>query len=152
MTSSGGGARWEVWNLAVLAALGCAFCAASLLAYRDPSAAAPGARLSEAGVRGKRSWHARNCVACHQIYGLGGYLGPDLTDAVERLGEPSVAWVLRNGRGGMPRLGLPETEIADLVVYLREVAGTGTYPPRSWPPGWWSNPPVGAPAVGEAGP
>jgi len=28
---------------------------------------------------GKRLWSSHNCIACHQLYGLGGYMGPDLT-------------------------------------------------------------------------
>lgn len=131
------------WNAAVLAVLGCVFAPVTGAVYRDPSACAPEAVLGPAALRGKRVWHGRNCIACHQIYGLGGYLGPDLTDAVDRIGGESVAWVLRNGRGGMPKFGLSEGEIDDLVAYLGEVAGTGTYPPRAWPPGVWSNPPAG---------
>ena len=31
--------------------------------------------------RGKALFQQNNCIACHQLYGLGGYLGPELTNA-----------------------------------------------------------------------
>ncbi|MBK8357424.1 MAG: hypothetical protein IPL13_19205 [Saprospiraceae bacterium] len=33
---------------------------------------------------GKLIWQDYNCNACHQIYGLGGYLGPDLTNVYSK--------------------------------------------------------------------
>ena len=30
---------------------------------------------------GKQVFQQYNCIACHQLYGLGGYLGPELTTA-----------------------------------------------------------------------
>ena len=29
---------------------------------------------------GRIVWQKNNCQSCHQLYGLGGYLGPDLTN------------------------------------------------------------------------
>src|SRR5690554_1410938 len=37
-------------------------------------------RLSEKALQGQNLWLKNNCNSCHQIYGLGGYLGPDLTN------------------------------------------------------------------------
>ncbi len=36
--------------------------------------------LSQKGIRGEDIWLKNNCNSCHQLYGLGGYLGPDLTN------------------------------------------------------------------------
>lgn len=68
---------------------------------------------------------------------MGGYLGPDLTNVVSRLGEETVAWVLRNGRGSMPDMDLTEEEISSLVVFFNEIGNTGVFPQQSWPPGWF---------------
>lgn len=31
-------------------------------------------------LAGLRTWQEQNCQSCHQLYGLGGYMGPDLTN------------------------------------------------------------------------
>ncbi|MCH7870146.1 MAG: c-type cytochrome, partial [Planctomycetes bacterium] len=35
-------------------------------------------------------WRENNCQACHQIYGYGGFLGPDLTNLMDR--RPDEDW------------------------------------------------------------
>ena len=90
------------------------------------------ALIKEAGSK-----YPKNCMVCHQFYGMGGYLGPDLTNVVSRLGEETVAWVLRNGRGSMPDMDLTEEEISSLVVFFNEIGNTGVFPQQSWPPGWF---------------
>ena len=37
---------------------------------------------SEKAVSGRIVWQKYNCQSCHQLYGLGRYLGPDLTNVV----------------------------------------------------------------------
>jgi len=37
-------------------------------------------KLSKKALNGQELWQEHNCTACHQFYGLGGYLGPDLTN------------------------------------------------------------------------
>lgn len=37
--------------------------------------------LSEPAIRGRELWYANACQVCHQVYGNGGFLGPDLTNA-----------------------------------------------------------------------
>ena len=35
-------------------------------------------------AEGRLVWQKYNCHTCHQLYGLGGYLGPDLTNVYSR--------------------------------------------------------------------
>ena len=64
----------------LMLALVCAFVAQTWLVYADP--AGKRTPLSPLAARGRALWHRRNCQSCHQIYGFGGFLGPDLTNAV----------------------------------------------------------------------
>ena len=41
--------------------------------------------LSEAALRGRGLYHDEACQVCHQMYGQGGFLGPDLTNAGSRV-------------------------------------------------------------------
>jgi nitric oxide reductase subunit C len=117
----------------VLAALAAAFAAWSAFAYQEhgtvPAIDSPPPRAAE----GKKVWLARNCQACHQIYGLGGYLGPDLTNVIGDRGEAHVRSVLRDGFGDMPKFDLPPSEIDDLVHYLDYVNRSGRFPLKRWP-------------------
>jgi nitric oxide reductase subunit C len=81
---------------------------------------------------GERLYRAYNCTACHQFYGLGGYMGPDLTNVTTQPGKgPGFARaIILHGTQRMPRLGVTEAEADALVAYLQTVAATGTYPIR----------------------
>jgi nitric oxide reductase subunit C len=99
----------------------------SALAYTDPGP--PAAAAPPAGaVAGKRVWLRENCQSCHQIFGLGGYLGPDLTNVADRRGREYMAVVLREGRGEMPRLALADDDVERLIDYLEYVGRTGRFP------------------------
>jgi nitric oxide reductase subunit C len=121
----------------VLSTLGFCFLVMSAGVFLDSGATGKTAKLSPAGVEGKKSWNKNNCMVCHQFFGMGGYLGPDLTNVVERIGPETTAWVLRNGRGSMPDMNLSEVEINDLVSFLSEMNTTGTFPQKSWPAQWF---------------
>lgn len=125
------------WNRRILMLLGSAFLAMSAAVFADPGASGEPLQLSADGIRGKQAWRRHNCVVCHQFFGMGGFLGPDLTNVVGRMGEETVAWVLRNGRGSMPDLGLSVDEVNALVVFLAEMNRTGQFPPQEWPPQWF---------------
>ena len=113
------------------------FLSMSVGVFMDSGVYGKVATHSPEGVIGKKAWLSNNCMVCHQFYGMGGYLGPDLTNVVSRLGEETVAWVLRNGRGSMPDMDLTEEEISSLVVFFNEIGNTGVFPQQSWPPGWF---------------
>ena len=54
--------------------------------------------------QGKQIYQQYNCMSCHQIYGLGGYLGPELTTAWsdKHRGEEFIKAFLKSGGRRMP--------------------------------------------------
>jgi nitric oxide reductase subunit C len=92
--------------------------------YTDPA----GRRtppLSREAARGRGIWHDRNCQSCHQLYGFGGFLGPDLTNAHERLSKARLDSVLTDGAGQMPAFHLDERARSDVAAFLAEIHETG---------------------------
>jgi nitric oxide reductase subunit C len=79
---------------------------------------------------GKLIWQKYNCGACHQLYGLGGYLGPDLTNVYSRKGVPQIHAFLRTGSTIMPDFKLSELEIDNLTSFLATVDASGNSDPR----------------------
>ncbi len=113
----------------ILSALLTAFVSYSLYLYsflphqREASAAAE---------RGKLLWQKHNCTACHQVYGLGGYLGPDLTNVHSTRGPDYIRALLMGGTATMPDFHLTQEEINSLNVYLKEVDASGSADPRKF--------------------
>jgi nitric oxide reductase subunit C len=93
----------------------------------------PAAELNSAAQRGEALYREFNCTACHQFYGLGGYMGPDLTNVTiaEGKGPAFAKGVILHGSARMPALGVTPEEADDLVAFLEAVAATGTYPVRN---------------------
>ncbi len=87
-------------------------------------------RLSRAAIRGQDIWQKNNCSACHQIYGLGGYLGPDLTNIHSHpsKGPEYIRGILNSGIRHMPEYQFGEREKEALTAFLRAVDSTGYYP------------------------
>ncbi|MEJ8755625.1 cytochrome c [Pontibacter sp. H259] len=81
----------------------------------------------ELALRGKHIWQEKNCSACHQFYGLGGYLGPDVTNVMSAKGkgEGYVRAILENGTATMPDFNLSVKDIDALVAYLIESDRSG---------------------------
>jgi nitric oxide reductase subunit C len=86
--------------------------------------------LSKKAQLGETLWLKNNCNSCHQIYGLGGYLGPDLTNvySAKGKGEIYIKALMSSGIKVMPKFNLLETEKDALVQFLKEVDQTGIYP------------------------
>jgi len=81
-------------------------------------------------ARGKQLFQQNNCISCHQLYGLGGYLGPELTTAWSdsHRGEAYIRAFLKTGGYTMPNFHFKNEEINDIVAYLKYVDSTaGTY-------------------------
>lgn len=75
--------------------------------------------LSEQALQGRRLWHENACQVCHQLYGQGGFLGPDLTNAVSRVDATLISSLLREGGGQMPAFGFDDDQIAQISAFLR---------------------------------
>ncbi|MCP2025304.1 nitric oxide reductase subunit C [Flavobacterium sp. HSC-32F16] len=82
--------------------------------------------------QGKKIWQKNNCTACHQIYQLGGYLGPDLTNTYSLKGPEYIKAFLKNGTQVMPDFNLTQYEMDALTAYLKQIDDTGVSDPRSF--------------------
>lgn len=109
----------------------------SAYVYTSGTEAAHVPPMSDAARRGQQVFQDYNCIACHQFYGLGGYMGPDLTNVISNRGEVYASVFIANGTTRMPKLGLNEQETADVVAYLGFVDKTGTYPPKNYEVTWY---------------
>ena len=91
---------------------------------------------SKQAAAGKDVWQKHNCHTCHQLYGLGGYLGPDLTNVTAKPGysEVFLKAVISNGMGQMPPFDLPRQEMSDLLGFLKAMNETGTANPQHYTP------------------
>lgn len=81
---------------------------------------------------GKKIWQENNCIACHQIYQLGGYLGPDLTNTFSLKGPEYIKVFVKNGTDVMPKFDLNDTDLEALVAYLKQIDATGSADPRTF--------------------
>ena len=89
-------------------------------------------RNNDLADEGKKVWQENNCIACHQIYQLGGYLGPDLTNIYSQKGPEYIKAFVKNGTQVMPVFNLTEQEMDALIAYLRQIDITGTSDPRNF--------------------
>ncbi len=88
--------------------------------------------INEQSSKGKLVWQKYNCNACHQVYGLGGFLGPDLTNEYSKKGEEYIKAFLKNGTVVMPDFHLKENETNELISYLKNIDSTGIADPRTF--------------------
>lgn len=84
--------------------------------------------MEVAAIRGKAIWHNKNCQNCHQLYGLGGYMGPDLTTVTsdKNRGIAYAKGIMLSGGNRMPNYHLPERDVDMLIAYLSYVNITQT--------------------------
>ncbi len=87
-------------------------------------------KLSKKEIKGQVLWQKNNCWACHQIYGLGGYLGPDLTNIMSNpvKGENYVKGFINSGVKSMPKYNFTEKEKDQIIAFLKAVDQTGYFP------------------------
>ena len=93
--------------------------------------------MSDTARHGQQVFQDYNCIACHQFYGLGGYMGPDLTNVISNRGEIYARAFIASGTASMPNLGLADDEIDAVVAYLAFVDQTGTYPAKNYEIQWY---------------
>ena len=83
------------------------------------------AALSSEARRGQDVWQQQNCQTCHRLFGLGGFLGPDLTHVTERLPPEDFAAVLKDSPAPMPHYPLSDADAKALYLYLSEMDRAG---------------------------
>jgi nitric oxide reductase subunit C len=94
--------------------------------------------MTAEAAAGKLLFQKYNCTACHQLYGLGGYMGPDLTNVISAPGKgPLYAKALiQSGSQRMPNFQMSESEINSLVAFLQYADKTGVSPVRDFEIGY----------------
>ena len=87
-------------------------------------------------AEGRLVWQKYNCHTCHQLYGLGGYLGPDLTNVYSRSGnnEYYIRAIVKSGVKQMPAFEISEEEMNALLQFLKNVDQSGTSNPQDYQP------------------
>jgi nitric oxide reductase subunit C len=114
-------------KLAVLSFLILSAAVFSILVYRNGSDAI---EINKQAQQGKLLWQSYNCQACHQLYGLGGYMGPDLTNVISSPGKGPhyVNALLITGTAKMPNFKLSDSQRVELIAFLTAVSQSGQYP------------------------
>lgn len=93
--------------------------------------------ITPAVVNGKKLWETRNCIGCHTLLGEGAYFAPELGNVYKRRGPDFIkAWIASQpthtpGRRQMPQFNFTETQLNDMVEFLR---WTGNVNTQNWPP------------------
>jgi nitric oxide reductase subunit C len=70
------------------------------------------------------------------LYGLGGYLGPDLTNIYSRSSgnEHYIRGIVKSGVKQMPAFKISEDEMKALLQFLKNVDQSGTSNPQDYQP------------------
>jgi len=107
----------------------------SIVIYTTGTSVDKGKQLiTEQSKQGRMLFQKKNCIACHQIYGLGGYMGPDLTNVISANGKGAVyvKAFLQNGTVRMPNFHLTEKEKDEIVAFLTYTDKTGVSPVKKF--------------------
>ncbi len=114
----------------VLFILSTAFLSYSFFLYTDLPVKP--ALINKVADNGKLIWQKYNCNACHQVYGLGGYLGPDLTNIYSLKGEAYIKAFLKTGINSMPVFHLQNEETKALLAFLKAMDASGKADPKTF--------------------
>ncbi len=120
----------DKYKLMVLIFLSISFLVYSFYLYKEPSCEKENTTALE--MEGKMIWQKKNCTSCHQLYGLGGHLGPDLTNITARRTTPQIEAFLKNGINQMPNFNLSQHEMDALISFLTAVNKSGSGDPRTY--------------------
>ena len=122
--------------LIILLVLICVFSIYNFIIYTSKSEY-KSVHLSEKAILGENIWLKNNCNSCHQIYGLGGYLGPDVTNVYSKQGkgEHYIKTIVNSGIQSMPKFNFSDEEKEQLVQFFKEIDQTGYYPDVNAPIG-----------------
>lgn len=111
------------------------FFAYSLSIYLKPFSIKDNVRFNKVkAAEGRIVWQEYNCQSCHQLYGLGGYLGPDLTNIISNpnKGEKLIRIIVKSGVKQMPAFKMNENELIALIEFLKSVDASGVSDPRKF--------------------
>lgn len=115
----------------LLAVLALTFVGQTWLVYADDGTEV---RLEGDALAGSHLWHDNGCQTCHQLYGYGGFIGPDLTNLRSRLGAAGMAArlddVLVTGPGQMPDFSMTPADRTRMGDFLSAMDRTGKGQPR----------------------
>jgi nitric oxide reductase subunit C len=116
-------------NILVITVLVSLFSIYNIFVYTSENIQTP-IELSPEASFGLQIWQENNCWSCHQVYGLGGYLGPDLTNIYSHpdKGESYIKSFLNMGVLSMPKFDFNEEELNAIVAYLKHIDSTGYFP------------------------
>lgn len=119
-----------IGNRLILFTLITAFIIYNIILYTQDISKTSATTLTAQEIDGQTLWQENNCTACHQLYGLGGYLGPDLTNIISNPNKgPEYAKAFFNsGIKSMPKFEFSPDEQAALISFLTAVDQTGHYP------------------------
>lgn len=109
---------------AILLILSIVFVAYSLAVYTF-TATGKSKKPTPEITAGWKIWQEKNCQSCHQLYGLGGYMGPDLTNTASQKGREYMRGFIQYGTGKMPNFHLSNTEVNNVIVFLSWVDASG---------------------------
>lgn len=129
--SSNTNRKFDVFKKRLFGLLVLGFLTESYLVYTSGTEYDAGSKeLTEEARTGKLIFQKYNCIACHQLYGLGGYMGPDLTNIISTKGkgENYARAFIEFGTQKMPNFEMSHGEINELLAYLKYVDKTGISP------------------------
>jgi len=124
-------------NRAIFGTLCVSFLFYSVYVYTTGTEAPHLEPISDEARHGQQLFQQHNCIACHQFYGLGGYMGPDLTNVISNFSSAYARAFITTGTVAMPNFNLAPDEVDALVTYLEFVDTTGTYPPKNYEITWF---------------
>ncbi|MCH2654664.1 MAG: cytochrome c, partial [Gemmatimonadetes bacterium] len=101
----------------LLAVLVLCFLAQSIFVYRDDV----DLELSMEAIEGRQIYHESACQVCHQLWGQGGFLGPDLTNAASRVDEARLVSLLTVWSGQMPAFNFNSRQIDQMKTFMNEI-------------------------------
>lgn len=113
-------------KISLLVVLVLSFAVQAYLVYTDEPSAV---KLTGPALDGAQRWHRYNCQSCHQLYGFGGFLGPDLTNVAARYDAAGLSrrlsFVLEQGSGQMPSFDVGRTDLLAFAAFFRTMDRTG---------------------------
>ena len=127
----------DISNRTIFIALCAAFIPYSAYVYTQGTETSHISPMTKEARQGLKLFQAHNCVACHQFYGLGGYMGPDLTNVISTKGAGYARAFLMSGTQRMPNFNLKESELDAMVAFLEFVDASGEYPIAEYDVDWY---------------